>query len=306
MRAIVFDRYGGPEVLHEAELPTPVPARGQLLLRVAAAAVNPADHKWRSGMFSAMVPIPLPHVLGYDVAGVVAAVGEGVTAFAPGDKIAALLNPITKGGYAEQVAVDAASAARIPEQLDFATAAAVPCACLTGTQLVEEVLRPQPGQIMLLTGATGSVGVAAMVAARRRGAKVIAAVRSRQIARARELGASDAVVLGDQDWRGGPLDGVLDTVGGANVAKLCLHVRRGGRICTAATDPIDPTGLPAVPEFVAVHPDGQRLAGLLEDVAAGHIPIRIAHRLPLAHAAEAQRLVERGGLEGKVILETGR
>lgn len=306
MRAIVFDRYGGPEVLHEAKMPDPVAAGGHLLLRVAAAAVNPADYKWRSGMFSAIAPITFPHVLGYDVAGVVIAVGGGVTGFAPGDRVAALLNPITKGGYAEQVVVAAASAARIPQQLDFATAAAVPCACLTGTQVVEEVLRPQAGQTLLLTGATGSVGVAGMVAARRREAKVIAAVRPRHLARARELGASDTVVLGEEDWRGGPFDQVLDTVGGPNVAKLCLHVRPGGRICTVATDPIDPTGLPAVPEFVAVHPDGPRLAGLLDDVARGHIPIRIAHRLPLTHAAEAHRLVERGGLDGKVVLDIGR
>jgi NADPH:quinone reductase len=306
MQAMAFDRYGGPEVLHEIEMREPVAAGGQLLLRVAAAAVNPADYKWRSGMFAALVPITFPHVLGYDVAGVVTAVGEGATGFAPGDRVAALLDPISKGGYAEQVAVTAASAARIPKQLDFATAAAVPCACLTGTQIVEEVLRPRAGQTLLLTGATGSVGVAALVAARRRGVNVIAAVRRRHLARARELGADDTVVLGEEDWRGGSFDQVLDTVGGPTVAKLCLHVRPGGRICTAATEPIDPTGLPAVPEFVAVHPDGSRLAGLLDDVAGGHIPIRIAHRFPLAHAAEAQRLVERGGLDGKVVLDIGR
>ena len=306
MRAIVFDRYGGPEVLREAEMRAPVAASGQLLLRVAAVAVNPADYKWRSGMFAASVPIAFPHVLGYDVAGVVTVVGEGVTGFVPGDRVAALLDPISKGGYAEQVAVTAASAARIPEQLDFATAAAVPCACLTGTQIVEEVLRPRAGQTVLVTGATGSVGVAAVVAARRCGAQVIAAVRRRHLARARELGAIDTVVLGEEGWRGGNFDQALDTVGGPQVAKLCLHVRPGGRICTAATEPIDPTGLPAVPEFVAVHADGPRLAGLLNDAAEGHIPIRIAHRFPLAQAAEAQRLVERGGLEGKVILDIGR
>jgi len=306
MRAIVFDRYGGPEVLHETEVRDPAAASGQLLLRIVAAAVNPADYKWRSGMFATLVPITFPHVLGYDVAGVVTAVGEGVTGFAPGDRVAGLLNPISKGGYAELVTMEAASAARIPKQLDFATAAAVPCACLTGTQIVEEMLRPRAGQTMLLTGATGSVGVAALVAARRCGTKVIAAVRRRHVARARELGADDTVVLGEEDWRRGTFDQVLDTVGGPSVAKRCLHVRPGARICTAATEPIDPTGLPAVPEFVAVHPDGSRLAGLLDDVAAGHIPIRIAHRFPLTRAAEAQRLVERGGLEGKVVLDVGR
>jgi NADPH:quinone reductase len=303
MRAVLFDRYGDLDVLRVAEVPDPVPAAGQILVRIAASAVNPADHKWRSGMFAQVAPIPLPHIVGYDVAGTVVALGPGVAEFAIGDRVAALLDPITKGGYAEMVAVDAAAAARIPDGLDFAHAAAVPCAALTGAQVIDEVIQPSAGQSVLVTGATGSVGAVGMLSALRRGARVVAAVRARYLDAARALGATRVIALGEEHWNGESFDHVFDTVGGEAVARLCRHLRPGGLICTAATTPIDPTDLPAQPQFVAVHPDGARLRSLLADVAVGRIPITIARRLPLTQAAEAQRLVEAGGLGGKVILE---
>jgi NADPH:quinone reductase-like Zn-dependent oxidoreductase len=303
MRAVVFDQYGGPEVLHPAEVPDPVAGPGQLLVKIAAAAVNPADYKWRSGMFAQMVPLQLPHIVGYDVAGSVLAVGDGVTGFAVGDRVAAMLNAVTKGGYAQMVALDAATAARLPDGLDFARAAAVPCACLTGAQAIDEAIQPTAGQTVLVTGATGSVGLVGMLTAIRRGARVIAAVRPRHAEAARAHGAAEVIALGEEDWQGGPFDHVLDTVGGDAVAKLCRHLKPGGRICTVSTTPIDPAGLAAQPQFFGVHPDGQRLRALLEDVSAGRIPITIAKRLPLTEAAQAQRMVEAGGLSGKVILE---
>lgn len=303
MRAIVMDRYGGVDVLRTRELPEPVAGPGQLVVEVAATAVNPADHKWRSGMFASMVPLSMPHVLGYDVAGTVLALGAGTTGFAVGDRVAALLDPVTKGGYAQRVAVAAAAAATLPDALDFLRAAAVPCAGLTGAQLVEEAARPAAGETLLITGATGAVGLVAMLTARRHGVRVVAAVRRRHAAAARAAGASAVLTLGEDEWRDAPFDHVIDTVGGDAVARLCRHLKPGGRLVTAATTPIDPAGLPATPQFFAVHPDGARLRKLLEDVAAGHLPVTIARRLPLDRAGEAQQLVEAGGLAGKVVLE---
>ena len=120
MRAVVFDQYGGPEGLHVADVAEPVVGPGQLLIRVTAAAVNPADYMWRAGMFASMVPIQLPHVLGYDVAGTVLELGTGVNGFKAGDRVAAMLNPITKGGYAARAVVEAASAATIPDGVEDA------------------------------------------------------------------------------------------------------------------------------------------------------------------------------------------
>ena len=302
MRAMVFDDYGGPEVLREADVPVPEPAPETLRLRTVFAAVNPADVKWRAGMFRRLVPVPLPHILGYDVAGIVDAVGSAVTRFRAGARVVGMLDPVIKGGYAEFTLLSVSSAALVPESLDLAIAAAVPTAGLTGVQLVEEHLRPLRGERLLVTGATGAVGRFGVFAARRLGARVTAAVRASHVDAARALGAADVIVLGETLAPDLQFDHVLDTIGGPLVAALCRRVVAGGRIRTAATTPIDPQGLPSAPEFVAVRPDGARLTALLADVASGAISVPVARRLPLASAAQAHRLVEGGGLGGKVIL----
>lgn len=306
MRAIGFMEYGAPEVLHAMEVARPVAGPGTVLLRVRACGVNPADHKWRSGMIHAMLPdlpVSFPHILGYDIAGTVAEMGSGVEGVAVGDRKVAMLDHIGKGGYAEFAVVPAAHAVPVPEGMDFATAAALPCAGLTGVQLIEEFIRPAPGQTILVTGAVGAVGRFAVFAATRLGARVVAAVRAAQLAEAKALGAAEAIVLGAEDWAGAPFDHVADTVGGAEVARLCRHARPGGLIRTVATTPIDPQGLPSEPVFVAVHNDPARLAELARSVAAGRLAVPIARLLPLEQAAKAHRLVEAGGAGGKVILE---
>lgn len=298
MKAIVINRHGGPDILEAVEMPTPTLQPGDVLVHVMAAAVNPADHKWRAGMFSSFAPVSFPHILGYDVAGEVIA-GEG---FAPGARVFGMLDPIRKGGYAEQVAAPAILLAAIPDGLDFPTAAAIPTAGLTGLQMVERGIDAQSGQTILVTGAVGAVGRFVLYAAKARGARVVAAVRAAQGEAALALGADAIVKLGEEDWTGEAFDHVLDTVGGEAVAHLFRHLKPGGRILTAATDPIPVEGLPVAPEFFAVAPDGPDLARLGAAVSAGEIAVPIARILPLDRAAEAQALVERGGQGGKVIL----
>jgi len=300
MRAVQFDAYGPPEQLHLAEVETPTPGEAEVRVRVAAVGVNPADPKWRQGMFQSFAPLTFPHVPGYDLAGVVDAVGPGVSRPKVGDRVVGM---IPKGAYAEYAIVPAAQATQIPDGLDFATAAALPTAGLTGVQMIEEQIRPSAGQTVLITGATGAVGRFAAYAARRLGVRVIAAVRATQRSEARAIGAAETIVLGEEDWMGPPFDHVADTVGGPDVAKLCRRMAPGGRISTAATTPIDPQGLPAAPVFIVVHGDPPRLAALAEAVVRGELVVPIARRLPLGQAAQAQRLTEVGGLGGKVILE---
>lgn len=298
MRAVAIRGYGGPEVLAFGDYPRPEPKPGEMLVEIRAAAVNPADGKWRAGMFASFAPVGFPHILGYDVAGVTAG-GEG---FAPGIRVAAMLDPFTKGGYAEYVAVAADRLVAIPDGLSFEAAAAVPTAGLTGAQLIERAVDAQPGQLVLLTGAVGAVGRFALDAARRRGVQVVAAVRGARKEEALALGAAQAIALGEEEWRGAPFDHVVDTVGGEAVATLCRHVRPGGRIATAATTPIDPQGLAAIPEFYAVVADAERLGRLLDAVRAGEVAVPIARVMPLGQAAEAQRLTDAGGIGGKIIL----
>ena len=298
MRAVVMRRYGGADVLEAGEMPRPVPAAGEVLVEIKAAAVNPADGKWRAGMFADFAPVGFPHVLGYDVAGVVTA-GEGMPV---GVRVAAMLDSFLKGGYAEYAAVARDRLAILPDGLSFEQAAAVPTAGLTGSQLIERAVDAQPGQRILLTGAVGAVGRFVLHRARSRDVRVVAAVRENQKAEALALGAEAAIALGAESWAGPGFDHVVDTVGGPAVAALCRHLLPGGRIATAATTPIDPEGLLAVPEFYAVAGDARELEELLAAVAGGEIAVPVAQVLPLEEAAQAQRLTDAGGAGGKIIL----
>lgn len=298
MRAIVIHAYGGPEVLNLTDLPVPQPGEGEVLVKVEAIGVNPADGKWREGRYQAFAPVPMPHVLGYDVAGTVVS-GDG---FAAGTRVAAMLHPFTKGGYAEYAVVSAASIATIPDEMSFTTAAAIPCANLTGLQLVETRLRPEPGQRVLITGALGNVGRAALFAAKRRGVHIIAAVRADRAKEALAAGAAEVAAIGD-DWTGEPFDHAIDTIGGADVAPLMRHLRPGGRIVTASDVPIPADDLPAIPEFDGVIPDGAQLTELVEAVANGTLPVPVGRVLLLEQAAEAQQAVAAGGNRGKIVLQ---
>ena len=302
MRAVLFYEYGPPDVMREGDTPTPGPAPNEVRIRVRAAGVNPADFKWRAGMFADLVPLQLPHVLGYDVAGTVDALGSDVLGMSVGDRVFAMLDNIKKGGYAEFAVCIAEHAARIPTDLDFDIAAALPTPALTGFQMIEEHLQVKPGQTVLITGAIGAVGRFATVAALRLGARVVAAVRANQQDEALALGAAETIVLGDQNWHGAPFDHIADTVGGAAVARLCRHLKPGGRIRTVSTTPIDPAGLYSDPVFISVHPDRATLEKAAALVGATEITLPIARRMPLGQAAEAHRLAEAGGLGGKLIL----
>ena len=302
MRVIQFADYGPPEILQLAERDRPEPGQGAVLVKVEAAGVNPADVKWRAGMFRDYRPLDLPHAPGYDLAGTVAAIGPGVTGLTVGDRVFAMLDNLVMGAYADYAVAPAAILAPMDGALDFVAAAALPTAALTGVQMIEEHLRPGSGQRVLVTGATGGVGRFALFAAKAAGAQIVAAVRASQRDEAKALGADAIIILGDEDWTGAPFDHVADTVGGPEVASLCRHVAEGGSICTVSTTPIDPQGLPAVPVFFAVHPDAARLEAIGHSVAHGAITMPVARRLPLDQATEAHRLVEAGGLGGRVVL----
>lgn len=303
MKAIQINDYGAPNVLVEVEVPTPVPGPDQVRLRIRASAVNPGDTKWRQGMHKDIFPIDMPQILGHDVAGEIDAVGDGVTSLAVGDRVLTMLPPTTQGGYAEYAVAPEADFAHIPAGLDYPMAAAIPAAGLTGWQLVNKYAKVAPNDLVLVTGATGSVGRFATFAALRAGAKVVAAVRAAHADEARALGASDVVVLGEQNWTGAPFNKIIDTVGGPDVAVLCKNLAEGGSIATASTTPIDTAGLKSMPMFAIVENDPAVLKTLAQAVAAQELPVPIAGRMPLAQAAEAHSLVERGGVGGKIILE---
>src|SRR5579864_3341218 len=192
MRAVVLHEYGGPEKLKfEVNVPEPQVSGGTVLIATAAASVNPIDWKVRSGMRRKDVPLSFPAILGRDVSGTVRAVGANVKDFKPGDRVLALSNAT----YAEFVAVKDSDVTHLPDGMDLVDAAAIPLIALTGDQLVRLAAGVKSGQVVLVTGALGSVGRAAVHAAKKLGAGVIAGVRGRDLNAARSLGVCDVLAI---------------------------------------------------------------------------------------------------------------
>src|ERR1700677_2575634 len=173
MKAVVLHEYGAPNKLRYEDVPDPMPKDDQILVRLAATSVNPIDYKLRSGAAKGHFPLEFPAILGRDIAGIVRTVGARVTGIKPGDKVIALGNK----AYAELVVVNAADVAHLPATLDLVKAAALPLATTTGGQLIVVGTKIQSGQTVLITGAVGSVGRAAVWTAKKAGAIVIAGVR---------------------------------------------------------------------------------------------------------------------------------
>ena len=299
MRAVVLTDYGDVDRLELRELPDPTPGPNEILVRVAAASINPIDWKLRSGAGRAYMPLELPAVLGRDASGTVIALGPGATGFTLGERVMGLLH----GAYAEKVAAPVTAWAEVPGDLDLVNAAALPLVALTGAQLVEDAVNIREGEALLVTGATGSVGRAAVLVAQQRGAKVYAGVRAKHRAEAAALAATAVIALDDDAdlARLPPLDALADTVGGAATQKLLAKLKPGGRIGSVVGEPAGAKERGLVVRAFLAHPDSRRLAELGRAAAAGKLVIPIAKRFPLAETAQAQQLAERGA-GGKVLL----
>ncbi len=300
MKAAVLHDYGAPSKLRYEDFQDPTPGPGEVRVRVLAASVNPVDWKMRSGEAKDRFPVQFPGILGRDVAGIVESLGEGVTGFAQGDKVFALAHST----YAELCVVKASELAHIPKDLDMVAAGTVPLVSLTGDQLIRVATEVQPGQTILLTGATGSVGRCALFCALEIGAKVIAGVRKKQIGEVLALGATAAIDLGDEDdlARVGLLDGVADTVGGKLAPRLLAKVKPGGAYGSVLGPPADAELHPLVRvKPMMAQPNPQTVAHYGEALRDGKLRIPIDRAMPLSEAAEAHALAEKGGV-GKIVL----
>src|ERR1017187_85554 len=195
MKAVVLREYGGPEVLkYEENFPDPQVSGDTVLIATSAASVNPIDWKMRSGARQKDFPLSFPAILGRDVSGIVRAVGANVKHFKAGDRVIALSNAT----YADLVAVNDSDVTHVPDGVDLADAAAIPLIALTGDQLVRFATNVQEGQVVLITGALGSVGRAAVHTAKKIGAQVIAGVRGKELDDARSLGVSGVLAIDDR------------------------------------------------------------------------------------------------------------
>jgi NADPH:quinone reductase-like Zn-dependent oxidoreductase len=302
MKAIVLHEYGGPEKLKfEDNVPGPQVGGDTVLIAAAATSVNPIDWKVRSGAIQKSYPLSFPAIPGRDVSGVVRAVGANVKHFKPGDRVLALSNAT----YAELVAVPDSDVTHLPDGVDLVDAAAIPLVALTGDQLVRHAAKLQKGQTILVTGAVGSVGRAAVHTAKKMGAQVIAGVRKKQLEDARALGVSGVVAIDDDEAiaRLGLVDAIADTVGGEVAAKLMAKLKPGGSFGYASGLPDGTAALhPAVKiTRVFAKPDPSKVREFADDLRDGKFVLPIGRRLPLRDAAEAQALAQKGGA-GKIIL----
>jgi NADPH:quinone reductase-like Zn-dependent oxidoreductase len=295
MRAISVQRAGGPEVLTEVELPKPEPGPVEILVRVHAAGVNPTD--WKARGRGRSFRTDAPYVPGYDVSGVVEAVGPGVRMYAPGDEVFGMpLFPYPAGAYAEYVVAPPRHFARKPVTLDHVTAAGLPLAGLTAWQSLVDFANVQPGQRVLVHAAAGGVGHLAVQIAKARGAYVIGTASAAKHDFVLGLGADEVIDYRTTDFTTatGELDVVLDTIGGDYGPKSRALLRPGGTY-VALTNPADEA-------FLLVEPDHAGMLALVGLVEQGRLTVTLDSVFPLADAAKAHQHGEQGGATGKIVL----
>jgi NADPH:quinone reductase-like Zn-dependent oxidoreductase len=307
MAAVLIREFGAPEVLRVEEVPRPEPGPGELLVRVHAAGVNPVDTHARAEGDRSVARVRLPYVPGFDLSGVVAAVGTGVTRFAPGDEVYAMLHLRRGGAYADYAIVLESEAARKPARATHAEAASLPLVALTSWQALFLTADLQPGETVLIHAGAGGVGSIAIQLARWRGARVIATASARNHDFLRALGADVVIDYTTQRFEevAREVDVVLDPIGGDTQLRSLGVLRDGGRLVAllglgqAARSP--GRGIRAT--AILVEPDSAQLARIGELIDAGVIRPVVSHLLPLEQAPEAHRQSETQRTRGKIVLE---
>ncbi|MFD3869968.1 NADP-dependent oxidoreductase [Streptomyces sp. NPDC058623] len=307
MRVIKQQTIGGPEVLEVVETERPVPAPGQVLVRVHATGVNPADHKVRSGYVQFFGDPPF--VLGHEFSGLVDEVGEGAAGFLPGDEVFGWVTP-PHGSHADYVLVPEASIAAKPTTLDHVHAGALGIAGLTAYQTLVNIAQVQPGQRVLVHAAAGGVGHLAVQIAKARGAYVIGTARTANHTFLRELGADELLDYTTADFAGlRDVDVVIDTISGDYGPRSLRTLKPGGILIdvvgvgidrTAVTDQARADGVRFLEYYL--EPTPADLAGFADLVDRAGIRPFVEETLPLTDAAKAHRLSESGRVRGKIVL----
>ena len=307
MQAIQLQEFGGPEVLQIREIPRPDPGVGELLVRVRAAAVNPVDTGIRSGGASGLSGAMLPYVPGFDVSGVVTAIGPGVTEFDVGDEVFAMLSLRRGGAYAEYTIVKEDEAAQKPSGATHAEAASIPLVALTAWQTLFEIADLQPGQTVLIHAGAGGVGSIAIQLAKWRGASVIATASDYNHDFLRELGVDVPVDYRTQRFEdfATEVDVVLDSIGGETQLRSMAILKEGGILVSI----VGLTGEGRNPQrnirvtSTLVQPNAEQLDKIGDLIEIGSIQPIVSHRFPLHEAPLAHEQSQTRRTRGKIILE---
>jgi NADPH:quinone reductase len=323
VKRIVVEEQGGPEKMKLVDVPTPAPGPKEALVAIACSGVNFIDVYFRTGLYKADVPV----VLGNEASGTVERVGSDVTEVAPGDRVAYAM---VRGSYAEQAIVPAAQLVKIPDAVDFPTAAALMLQGSTAHYLTHSTFPLAAGHTCLVHAAAGGTGGLIVQMAKQRGARVFGTVSTEEKARqARSLGADEVIIYTQQDFEaevkrltgGRGVDVVYDSVGKTTFDKSLNVLRPRGTMAlfgqsSGPVPPLDPAVLnqrgslfltrPSLAHYLAGRDELLwRVGDVLNYVAAGTVTVRIAGVYPLAEAAAAHRDLESRKLAGKLLLKVG-
>ncbi len=307
MHAVQIARYGGTEVLEYTKVTRPTPGEGEMLIRAQAASVNPFDCAVRAGYVTDWYQYTFPLIPGLDVAGVVEAVGPGVTQFSPGDAVYARTDASRNGAYAEYVLARVEEVASAPKSLDPVHAAAVPHVALVASSMVDAAELTQ-GKTVLIHAAAGGVGHIAVQLARQHGARVIGTASGANLAFLRELGVDEAV-----DYTKTPfesvvknVDAVFDGVGYDTLERSYQTLKPGGILLSIVSMPSaeKAASFGVRQQFIADgQPSGDKLALLGSMFDSGQLKVTVSQVLPMSEVKQAHSQVETRHTRGKLVLK---
>ncbi len=304
MKAVVAHEYGGPEVLKYEDVSVPRPKENEILVRVIASGVNPADPLILNGKFAKEFGTHLPLVLGYDMAGVVVETGAKVTKLKGGDPVYAYL--LWGGGWAEYCISNEGESAMKPKSLNFTEAAAVPLAALTAWQALIDIGKIESGQTVLIHGGSGGVGSFAIQIAKARGARVIATASTANQDLLKQLGADMAIDYTKTKFEdvAHDVDLVLDPVGHDTLARSYGVVKKGGIVVTLVArcdqTELDKHGIRGA--SLSSHPNADELSEITKLIDTGKIKPIVSQVMPLTDAAKADAQAATHHTRGKIVL----
>jgi NADPH:quinone reductase-like Zn-dependent oxidoreductase len=305
MKAIVAHEYGGPDVLHYEDAPVPEPKENEVLVRIMASGVNPADPLIVSGKYAKEFGTHLPLVPGYDIAGVVVKRGAKITTLKIGDAVYAYV--LWGGGWAQYAVATEGEAAQKPKSLNYVEAAAVPLAALTAWQALVDTAQLSAGRTVLIHGGSGGVGSFAVQIAKIGGARVIATASTPNQDLLKSLGADVAIDYTKTKFEdiAKDVDVVLDTVGGDTLERSYAITKKGGIVTSLRARPdqaeLDKYGIRGAP--IAVKPNATELAKIRDLIDQKKIKVVVSQVLPLTDAAKADRQAETHHTRGKIVLK---
>jgi NADPH:quinone reductase-like Zn-dependent oxidoreductase len=306
MKAVCIYSYGGTEVLKYEDAPKPHPAAGEVLVRVHAAAINPVDWKIREGHLESMLHHTFPLVLGWDVSGVVDAVGPEVRRLKAGDEVFSRPDIARDGAYAEFIVIKESEVALKPKAVDHVHAAALPLAGLTAWQTLFVAGGLVAGQRVLIHAAAGGVGHLAVQLAKWKGAHVIGTASAKNHEFLRKLGADQVIDHATVKFETAiePVDVVLDTLGGEIQERSWQVLKPGGILVSVVNPPSAETAAKhgVRQAFVFIEPNAGQLAEIAALVDGEKLKVIVETTLPLSDATRGQELSERGHTRGKIVL----